>query len=78
MENLVSIGIALVIIWQTYLLITRQRKLKREFDEFRENQHDVNIEFGSLQGEGIELVKKNYPDLELKDDHRTGIEDAKQ
>ena len=78
MENLISIGIALVIIWQTYLLITRQRKLKRDFDEFRENQHDVNIEFGSLQGEGIELVKKNYPDLELKDDHRTGIEDAKQ
>ena len=45
-------------------------KKKKEFER------DTHIEFGAGQGEGIELVKKQYPDLELKDDHRTGIEDA--
>ena len=73
-ENLVSIGIAIVILYQGYKLIQNQRKLKQELKDMK---NDHNIEFGSGQGEGIELVKKQYPELQLRDDHRTGIEEKK-
>ena len=74
MENAVTIGIALVIIYQGYKLIQNQRKLKKELKNMKS---DFNVEFGSGQGEGIELVKKQYPELNLRDDHRTGIEEIK-
>jgi hypothetical protein len=70
MEDLIFIAIGLVIIWQGYKLWERQAKLKDEMAKLK----DLSIEFGSMEGDGIHLVKKNYPDLELRDDRRTGLE----
>jgi len=75
-NELVSLGVALVIIWQGYILIKKQREMKQKLEDIKRANEDLNIEFGSI--DGIELVKKNYPDLELKDDRRTGLEDANE
>ena len=50
--------------------------MKQKLEDIKRANEDLNIEFGSI--DGIELVKKNYPDLELKDDRRTGLEDANE
>ena len=74
MNEAIIAGIGLAIIWQGHQLWKRQKALKAELAKMR----DMNIEFGSREGDGIELVKKNYPDLELRDDPRTGIEEVKK
>jgi len=71
MENLVSIGIGILILYQGYKLYQKQQKLKHDIRRMK----DMNIEFGSTKG--IELVKKQYPDTELKHDTRTGIQENK-
>jgi len=66
------IVISTLLIWLIYDLI-KSRIIKKEL---KQANKDLNIEFGSSDGNGIELVKKQYPDLEIKDDHRTGLKDA--
>ena len=74
MRDIATLIIGIVIVWQGYELVKRQRKMKAEFKALKKANDDLNIEFGS--DKGIELVKKQYPNLELKDDIRTGLEDA--
>ena len=57
------IGIGLGIIYQGYRLIKSQKEMKKDMN-------DMNIEFSAMEGTGIELVKKNYPNVEMKDDFR--------
>ena len=75
-DNLILIAVGIGIIWQSVKLIQHQKKLRKEMDLLKKANDDLNIEFGSLNGEGIELVKKQYPDIEFRDDHRTGLEDV--
>jgi len=71
MDNIILAVGTLIILWLIYDISRTASKNKKVQDKI----DDFNIEFGSSQGEGIELVKKQYPDLHLKDDHRTGIEE---
>ena len=72
MENLVLVIIAGAIIWQGFKIIQNQRRLRKKMRDI-ENKWDKNITYAN--GE-IDLIKKRYPDLELVDDHRTGLEEA--
>ena len=74
MNNIFALIIGVIIIWQGHQLWKRQKALKDELAKMR----DMNIEFGSGEGSGIEVVKKQYPDLVLEDDRRTGIEEVKK
>ena len=74
MNDIFIAVIGLTIIWQGYKLWQRQKELKDELAKMK----DVNIEFGSGEGSGIEVVRKNYPQLELEDDPRTGLEEVKK
>jgi len=66
---IVGVVLMMVIIWTA-----KSRSSVLRDAELKKANRDLNIEFGS--SDGIELVKKNYPNLELKDDKRTGLEDA--
>ena len=72
MNDIAPVIVTLLIIWQAYMLVAKQRRKRNA----ARKAPDVHIEFGG-QGEGIELVKKQYPELQLRDDHRTGIEESK-
>ena len=62
----------LVLALLTYDVVrTRRNKL-----DLKKANEDLNIEFSAMEGSGITQVRKNYPDLELKDDKRTGLVDA--
>ena len=74
MNESIIIVVGIAIIYQGYKLIQRQRGLRKQMDRLKRQADDFNVEFGSEHG--IELVKKNYPDLELRDDHRTGLEEV--
>lgn len=69
MENIVLIIIGLAIIYQGYMIFKSQRKLKYDMKKMKD---DYNIEFGATEGSGIEVVKKQYP--ELVDDWRQKVE----
>ncbi len=71
MQNAIIIGIITFLIISGILLVRRQQRLRKEFEELKKANADLNIEFGSQNG--IELIKKNYPELEIKDDWREGI-----
>jgi len=71
---IISVTILSAILWLIYDILQNRKNMK----ELDAANRDLHIEFGSNEGEGIELVKKQYPDLELRDDHRTGIEDANE
>lgn len=58
-------------IYDTRRLYKRNKKLKNEFSRLKK---DVSIEFGASEGSGIELIKKEYPDLCVKDDFRESSE----
>jgi len=75
MSEIFIVFIGLAIIWQGVDLVVRQRKIRADMRDLIKKNEDLNIEFGSREGDGIELVKKQYPDLELRDDHRTGLEE---
>ena len=70
MENIVLIIIGIAIIYQSYKLIKQQKELRKKMDRMKE---DFNIEYGAIEGTGIHVVKKQYPDLELKDDFREKV-----
>jgi len=74
MTNAVILIVAMLIIYQGYMISRRLKETRSKLDDLKKANEDLNIEFGSV--DGIELVKKQYPDLELRDDHRTGLEDA--
>ena len=74
MTNAVILIVAMLIIYQGYMISRRLKETRTKLNDLKKANEDLNIEFGSV--DGIELVKKQYPDLELKDDHRTGLEDA--
>ena len=76
MDTAIAIGIALGILWQGYELGKRQYRMRKDMRDLIKANEDLNIEFSAMEGSGITQVKKNYPDLELKDDHRTGLENA--
>ena len=73
MDNLEIIASTLIVLAILHLIFVAPKKTKKEQKPF----DDRNIEFGSAQGEGVSLIRKNYPDLELRDDPRTGIEEKK-
>jgi len=73
MDSLEIIASTLIVLAILHLIFVSPKKSKKEQEPF----DDRNIEFGSAQGEGISLIRKNYPDLELRDDPRTGIEEKK-
>ena len=73
METAVIIGIALGIIWQGYELTKRQIQLGKEMNALKRRNNDMNIEFGSMHESGIELIKKQYPELNIEDDHRESV-----
>ena len=75
MGEIFIVFIGLAIIWQGVDLVIRQRRIRADMRDLIKKNEDVHIEFGSREGDGIELVKKQYPDLELRDDHRTGLEE---
>ena len=71
-ETIISIVVSIVtlaIAWQSYKLAVDQHKLRSKLKKMEDDLEDRNIQFSGLNGE-IELVKKQYPDLELKDDWR--------
>jgi len=74
MTNAVILIVAMLIIYQGYMISRRLKETRSKLNDLKKANEDLNVEFGSV--DGIELVKKQYPDLELKDDHRTGLEDA--
>ena len=74
MTNAVILIVAMIIIYQGYMISRRLKETRSKLNDLKKANEDLNVEFGSV--DGIELVKKQYPDLELKDDHRTGLEDA--
>ncbi len=45
-------------------------KKVRNDKKLKKVNKDLNIEFGSPEGTGIELIKKQYPEMEFKDDFR--------
>ncbi len=63
MFELILIVIGVAIIYQSYKLFNEQKKLRKKMD-------DMNVEFSAMEGTGIEFVKKNYPNAEMKDDFR--------
>ncbi len=71
MQNAIIISIITFLVISGILLARRQQRLRKEFEELKNANTDLNIEFGSQNG--IELIKKNYPELEIKDDWREGI-----
>ena len=73
MDSLEIIASTLIVLAILHLIFVAPKKTKKEQKPF----DDRNIEFGYGQGEGIELVKKQYPQLDLEDDPRTGIEEKK-
>ena len=63
MFELVLVVVGVAIVYQSYKLLNEQKKLRKKMD-------DMNVEFSAMEGTGIEFVKKNYPDAEMKDDFR--------
>ncbi len=76
MENVVLIGIGIAIIYNTYVLYKKQKEVRKATDELKKANDDLNIEFGSSDGSGIEFVKKNYP--YIKDNHRESTGEVKK
>ena len=75
MENLILIAVGIAIIYQSYKLIKQQKELRKDMNKWKD---DRNIEFSATEGSGIELIKKEYPDVVLRDDPRTGTEPTKE
>ena len=73
MENLVPVIIFVGIIWQGFKLMKRQDALHEEMERLRREEDDRNIDFSGHTGSGISYKRKHYPDLEITDDHKTGI-----
>lgn len=76
--NVLTIIIAVAVIYSIYKLIQDYRKARKDIQELRRDINDLNIEFSAQEGTGIELVKKQYPEMNMKDDRRTGIVDEKK
>ena len=57
----------LAIAYQSYRLITTQKRLDKEIRDLIK-EVDRNIDFSGDVGSGISLTRKNYP--EMKDDFR--------
>ncbi len=72
MENIILIGVGLMIIYQSYKLITEQQKLKKDLAKMKA---DYNIEFKGPGG-SVSRQRKNYPEQEhqANDDFRFTIE----
>ena len=60
-----------------FLTLRKQNQLKKEMKKLRKEAEDLNIEFRNHKGSGISLVKKQYPDLVLDGDIRTGLVEKK-
>ena len=70
MFELILVVVGIAIVYQSYKLIQQQKELRAKMDKMKE---DFNIEYGAVEGTGIHVVKKQYPDLEIKDDFREKV-----
>jgi len=77
-DTAIIIGIAIVIIWQGFVLIQKQRELRRKMDILQQAEDDRNIDYSGYTGSGISYKRKHYPDLEIVDDHRQTVEEPKE
>ena len=75
-SNIITVIIALAILYNGYLLLKKQSQMKKDFADLKKQNEDLNIEFGAMEGTGIQLVKKQYPDLEIRDDHGESVAEA--
>ena len=67
MENLLLTIIGVALVYQGYKLIKDQKDLRKRMDRLKD---DSNIEFSATEGTGITQVKKEYPDIIMRDDFR--------
>ena len=70
MENALLIVIGATIGYQSYQIIKNQRQLRKDMKSLRKANDDLNIEFSAIEGTGITQVKKEYPDIVMRDDFR--------
>ena len=73
METAIAIGIAFAILIQGFMLMKKQNDIRKRVAELKKVNEDLNIEFGAMEGTGIHQVRKSYPDIEMKDDHREEV-----
>jgi len=72
-ENAILTGIASAIIYQGYKLLMKQRELKKQLKEMRD-EWDRSIDYSGHTGSGINTSRKNYPELEVNDDFRESVD----
>ena len=74
MVEIAAIVIGIMLTIQGFKLMADITKARRELKNLKRKLEDQNIEFSAQEGTGIELVKKEYPNLELKDDFRCKVD----
>ncbi len=74
MENAILIGIGLGIIWQGYVIIKNQCKLRKDIDDSRE--WDRNIDFSGYNGE-VDMKCKHYDNLKQTNDRGQEVGEIK-
>ena len=72
-SDAIATGIAIAILWQGYNLMIKQRRLKNQLKEMRD-EWDRSIDYSGHTGSGINTSRKNYPDLEVNDDFRESVD----